>query len=425
MHSDPRRKFLRHLTFSVGSLSLASCGGGTQSAEVGLAGAVAPDATATAAPATPAAAPAAAPAPASAPSSAAIQPRWLANKPINEWFAIPGTIHAGSAAAPTDNPLDPYAASNRRLAYSGMALRQAEIILAACGGHNDYAGNEVTSLDLSLDSPAWVLRKAASAPKENVPYYPDGTPASRHTYWSSNWNAERNRVMLHYSRFVYGSAVSFTSSNGFNLDTNSWDAAGTWADGYGAGCADADGNCYALGDGYFRLKKWTASSDTWSTVATFATAINVNPVCYDNARGHLFALAWGDGQGNALGGGPIGLSAFKIVGAVKTDITFRASDALEKFKSDAPSYSGMEYDPLNDQYLFYEGAAGRTTRMYIIQPNDTAVWDMRLLTLGTGSQVPVAAVRGGVFSRFRYVPALRGFVLMSSGTSELYFMRTA
>jgi len=250
-------------------------------------------------------------------------------------------------------------------------------------------------------------------------------PSSRHTYWSTTWSATRSRVMLHYSRFVYGNGVSFVNSNGFNLDTNSWDAQGTWADGFSVGCADANGDCYAMGVGYFSLKKWTAATDTWSTVATFGSAINVNPVCYDLKRGHLFALAWGDGQGNAIGGGDIGISAFKIAGATKTGITFNPSAALTQFQSDAPAYSGMEYDPVNDQYLFYQGAAGSTSRVYVVKPNDTSVWDMQILTLGTASAVPPAAVGAGVFNRFRYVEALRGFVLMASGTSELYFLRTA
>ena len=45
--------------------------------------------------------------------------------------------------------------------------------------------------------------------------------------------------------------------------------------------------------------------------------------------------------------------------------------------------------------------------------------------LGAGSVLPDAAMGAGVFNRFKYVPALRGFVLMSSGTSNVYFMRTA
>ena len=416
MPSNSRRRFLRHVTVGCGSFSLVACGGGQQ-ASSSVTGSPAP---------APAPAPAPSPAPAPAPSPPGTSsPAWLKSAPLNAWIAIPGTIHAGSAAASTDNPLDIYASSNRRLSYSGMGLRNAEIILAADGGHSDYAGNEVTSIDLAQDAPAWVLRSAASATiASNVAYYPDGKPSSRHTYWSTIWSAKRNRLMLHYSRFVYGSGVSFPNSNGFDLDTNTWDPVGTWSDGYSAGCADSNGDCYAIGIGYFSLDKWTAATDTWSTVATFGDAINVNPVCYDSTRAHLFALAWGDGQGNTLGGVSMSLSAIRFVGATRTNITFNPSAAVTQFQSDQPAYSAMEYDPVNDQYLFYQGAAGNTSRVYVVKPNASAVWDMSLLMPGSGSVVPDAAVGAGVFNRFKYVASLRGFVLMSAGTSNLYFLRT-
>lgn len=350
----------------------------------------------------------------------ATNPAWIQGKPLDTWFAIPGTIHAGSPAAPMDDPKDIYATSNRRLAYSGMGLRGNEIILAANGGHGDYSGNEVTSIDLSADAPAWILRSAASpSPAPDVAYYSDGRPSSRHTYWSTIWNEKHNRLMLHYSRFVYGSAVSFQASNGFDLDTNTWDPAGTWSDGYSAGCADPDGNVYAMGVGYFTLKKWTAATDTWSDVMTYSDAINVNPVTFDSKRSHLFALAWGDGQGDGSS-----LSAFTIAGTTKTNITFEPSVALTQFLSDMPAYAGMEYDPLNDKYYFYEGAEGRSDRVYVITPNDGATWTIDILALGAGSVTPPTAMGSGMFNRFKYVTALHGFVAMQSGTSELFFLRT-
>ncbi len=439
---NSRRQFLRHVTFTYGSLSLVGCGGGQSAdgkeSESGSGGGPTTPVTSAPPPAPAPSAPSApppppppppppAPAPAPAPSAPrTVNPAWIQSAPLNTWIAIPGTVHAGSAAAPADDPLDFYSSSNRRLSYSGVGLRNCEIILAANGGHGDYAGNEVTSIDLSQDAPAWVLRSAASTTTaSNVAYYADGKPSSRHTYWSTTWNAQRNRLMLHYSRFVYGTGISFQASNGFNLDTNTWDAKGTWSDGYSVGCADSSGDCYAMGVNYFALNKWTAATDTWSTVATFSDAINVNPVCYDSTRGHLFALAWGDGQGNTLGGISTTLSAIRIAGSTKTNITFNPSAALTQFKSDAPAYSAMEYDPINDQYLFYQGATGSTSRVYVVKPNASSVWDMSILTLGTGSVVPDAAVGAGVFNRFKYVAALRGFVLMSAGTSNLYFLRTA
>jgi hypothetical protein len=395
---DSRRTFLWQL--GCGSLALIGCGGsGTRGGGTGGG----PDAST------------------DPPLPLATNPAWIQGHPLDAWFPIPGTVHAGSPAAPADDPANIYASSNARLAYSGMALRGNEIILAADGGHSDYSGNEVTSIDLSADAPAWQMRSPASpSPSPDVAYYSDGKPSSRHTYWSTIWNEQHNRVMLHYTRFAYGSAVSFRASNGFNLDTNTWDPAGTWADGYSAGCADTDGNVYAMGVDYFTLMKWTAATDSWATVETYADAINVNPVCFDPKRTHLFALAWGDGQGDGSA-----MSAFKIAGTLKTPITFNDSAGLTQFMADKPNYAAMEYDPKNDKYYFYEGADGRTDRVYVITPNDTAVWDIAILPLAASSVTPPAVKGAGVMNRFKYVAALNGFVLMAAGTSELYFLRTA
>jgi hypothetical protein len=343
---------------------------------------------------------------------------------VNEWHAIPGTVHAGSPAAPGDDPTDIYADSNSRLAYSGMGLRDNELILAACGGHTDYSGNEVTSIDLAADTPAWRLRSSKSASANVVPdvaYYRDGKPSSRHTYWSTHYSTTRSRLMLHRSRFVFGSAVSFNASNGFNLTANSWDAAGTWRDGFTSGCRDWFDNVWALTDSSQTLMKWTAASDSWSVAGDFGTSGPGYPLAHDNARNQLFALSWGDGEGSGSG-----LTAAKFTnnGAVRTAVTFNASAALSALRASQPAYAAMDYDPENDRFYFYAGAAGEEGRIYAIAPNAGSVWDVSILALRTGSPLPPTALESGLCSRFRYVPALRGCVLMVSGTSPLYFIRT-
>ncbi len=423
MEKDSRRKFLGQIGW--GGLVLVGCGGNDDSSSAAggtdAGTGTGADASTDAGTGTDAGVGATGDAALDTPLPLATNPAWIQNQPLDTWFSIPGTELAGSPGAPADDPTNVYSSSNGRLSYSGMGLRGNEIVLAADGGHGDYSGNEVTSIDLSADAPVWQLRSAASpSPTENVAYYSDGRPSSRHTYWSTIWSPDKNRMMLHYSRFVYGSGISFKASNGFNLDTNTWDPAGTWSDGYSAGCADSDGNVYAMGVNYFELWKWTGATDTWAMVTQYPDAINVNPVCFDPKRSFLFALAWGDGQGDGTG-----LSAFTIAGTVKTAITFTPSAALTQFEADMPAYSAMEYDPKNDKYFFYEGAAAAPDRVYVITPNDTAVWDMAILTLGPGSIAPPAAKGAGIYNRFKYVAALNGFVVLSAGTSELSFLRTA
>lgn len=351
-------------------------------------------------------------------------PKWLAGKPLNEWVTIPGTVHAGSAAAPADNPADSYAFSNRRLAYSGMALKEAELILAACGGHGDYSGNEVTSIDIADDAPAWRLRREATPQAlrvKDAPYYADGRPSSRHTYWSSHWNAQRRRVMLHGSRAVYGNGVSFGKSSGFGLDSQLWDAAEAWKDGQNALCQEeATGIAWALNGS--KLYKWTPDTDTWTLRGDFGAAASFPPMCHDSKRDHLFALAWGDGQATGTGATA---AVFSNDGTVRTPISFEPGAALAQFIAAKPSYAALEYDPDNDRYLFYAGDATRSADIYVITPTATRVWRISMLQLGAGSLTPPAVVGAGVLNRFRYVRQLKGFVLMSSGTQNIHFIRTA
>ena len=430
MHSIPRRQFLKRLGIAFGSSSLAACGGGTTAA-------VAPESTpkSAAAPPQPPTVPASpppsspppvsqppAPPPPAPPPPPANTPAWLADKPLNAWLQIPGTVYAGSPAAPTLDPTSEWSDANNRLSFSGMALRNAEIIIAASGGHGDYSGNEVTSIDLSANSPVWVLRKSKSPPTADVAYYADGTPTSRHLYWSSQWSATRNRLMLHYTRVSYGSAVNFAASNGFNLDDNTWDAAGTWSGGYAALCQDSSGNCWAA-SGYFTLMKWTAATDTWAAASGVFPGAIYPCMSYDSLRDQLFQFSWGNGEGSG-----IGVTAFKYnaAGTTQTAITLNASAAYSQFQADTPQLAGMDYDPINDRFLFYQAqgiVAAPTTRIYVITPNAGNAWDMSILSV-TGV-TPPAAAGAGVCSRFAYVPSLKGFVYMARGTTNIHFFRTA
>jgi hypothetical protein len=354
-----------------------------------------------------------------------IQPTWLNSIAVNQWTTIPGTIMAGSPAAPGEDPLDYYFATGRTLAYSGMALREdtSELILAANGGHNDSSDNRVISIGINADSPAWQLRKAASLSGNRVidaAYYLDGLPTSRHTYWSTQWIASRSRVMLPRTRFAYGNAVSFNNANGFNLTNNTWDAQGTWSDGSSVQCKDASDAMWAMSG--TTLQKWTAATDTWSQTANFGgSAMPQGPMTYDSNRNQLFALAWGDGQ---AGGTGVTAYIFNSTGTTRTTITFNASSAYTQFQTDGPAYAALEYNPVTDKFYFYEGKSGITTRVYVVIPNGTTVWDMQILSV-TGVTPPANYGGSGVMNRFRYVPALKGFVYLASGTDLLYFLKTS
>lgn len=339
-----------------------------------------------------------------------ISPAWMSGKALNEWFEIPGTAGAGGAA------ID---------AFSGMAVNElySELLIACAGGHLDSSDNRVVSLNLMADAPAWVTRMAASAaPAQNVAYYADGKPSSRHTNSSLHFVPQVNRLMMFGARSVYGAAWDFAKVDGFNLDTNTWDAAGTWPDmpgGYGAAQIRATGDVIGTG-----LTRWSPTTQKWTSLATSSNGDQVRwPMAYDARRHQMFCLQYGDGQG--YGNAALQASVVTVADGVQKTVKFNASSGLDLFLAEKPSYAGMDYDTVNDCFLFYSGQEAAAGRVYMVKPNNTTVWDISVLTLGSGSVKVAANPGGGVHNRFRYIPALRGFVLLARGSANLYFLRTA
>jgi len=341
-------------------------------------------------------------------------PAWLAGKALNEWLPIEGT--AGAGGAPVND-------------FSGMAFKPGtcEIVIAAAGGHGGSNDNRVVSIDLRADAPKWVQRCAPSADRaQNVAYNADGKPTSRHTYQCSLYVPSLDRVMLVGNRFTWPGAHEHPKLDGFDLAANKWDPAGTWPDvpkggGYGVVADPATGDLWTGG-----LMKWTAATKTWSSPIAKRARNGVRfPYAFDTKRNQLFGLNAGDGQG---------YNDMNVVTAVRVpaagnesiQVTIKPGEALEQFKKDKPVYSGMDYDPDGDRFLFYNGVEKADAgRIYVIKPADGNEWEMSILALGPGSKSPPPAGGAGINNRFRYAPGLKGFVLLASGKAELCFIRTA
>jgi len=342
-----------------------------------------------------------------------VEPKWLAGKPRDAWFAIPGT--SGTGGTKVD-------------AFCGMTVKESscEIVIAAAGGHAATFDNRVVSIDLRSDAPVWIQRHAPSPKTPNdVPYNPDGLPAARHTYQSTFHVPATDRVMLFGCRFTHPGAHEFPTVDGFNLKTNTWDPAGTYPNipaggGYGVVQDSATGDIWTQS-----LKKWCAASNTWSSPITKFAQPGVRfPYAYDSRRGQLFGLNCGDGQGY----GDLAVVAavrVPVKGKESLSVTLNPGKALEQFKKDAPVYAGMDYDPDNDRFLFYCGVGAGAGRIYVIKPNDGKVWDMDLYAFGAGSTPPPPIGGAGINNRFRYFPRFKGFVLLASAALDLYFIRTS
>jgi len=315
-------------------------------------------------------------------------------------------------------------------AWGQLVLRDDtnELFILASGGHGDSADNRVVSIRMTDDSPQWVLRNAPSPPSAvvlNVPYYTDGKPSSRHNYQHNHWVPGINRLMMIGARSVAGSAYFYQTVDGFNPDTNTWDPAGTWPDlptysGYGMYRERNSNYVWTYG-----LMRWDASTGLTTSPLTHLSGDEVRwPVTQDTARNQLFSLQYGDGMGYDRAHG-LSASRIPLGGDTQYKVTFNPSAALSQFIADVPTYSAMDYEPVNDRFLFYCGQGSGAGRIYVIKPNSGSTWDMSILPLAADSPIPPPIASAGVNGRFLYVPALKGFVMLPKGSSNLWFIRTS
>lgn len=334
--------------------------------------------------------------------SGATSPAWWVDKPLGQWFSIPGTAGPGAGLATN--------------AFSDLTIRTSDSTLfaVASGGHADGSSNAAAAITLGVDSPTWTTLRESSTPTENVLYYADGRPTSRHTYHHTHYIASIDAVLLAGCRFGWGGGTpTGTGMDLFSLSTNDYLPRYTWPDiqilGHYGVAVDGSGNVWTQTG-----RKFTVSTETWSTPGT--GSLLRYPVAYDSTRDKLFALQWADGEGFGSG-----LSARQLDPATgnSVDITFNSSSALTAFIAAQPSYCGMGFCPLDGKFYFVNPAALNT--LYVVTPNAGTTWDMTTLTVG-GAALTTGAT---LCKRFLWVPSLSGFVIQHDQTQNLHFLRIA
>jgi hypothetical protein len=341
-------------------------------------------------------------------------PAWLAGCALNAWCEIAGTSGAGGAAIN---------------AWGTLVLVDGtgELVSPANGGHTDSADNRVSSIDLLADAPTWVVRKDPTPLADVVAdaeYNLDMTPNSRHGYSHAHYIAHGvDRVMLFGGRGMYIMGGDGHAVDGFDLTSNTWDPPGTHASllpgqGYGTVENPETGEVWTPTG-----LRWSPVDGTWTQVGNFTLGWRF-PAAYDADRKQFFTLQFADGQGydEPL----VRASVFDAATGAQTIISFAPSEALTQFEAEQPPYAGMDHDPVNGRFLFLSGLGAAAGRVYVITPNDGAVWDMSLFSPAAGSVALISADNtGGINGKLKYVPALGGFVVLVNRDHDLYFLRTS
>lgn len=343
-------------------------------------------------------------------------PAWRQGMAVGEWRQVSGTaLSAAPMAVKTYPSLGNTGAESKVIAWTGFAIdtRDSSVYSPANGGHHDYAGNEVNRIRLTDNAPAWSEPRASTPVAQVVDsatHYADGRPTARHTYYGARVNEVRNRIMT-FSGSRYGNGGMVPTVDGFNLTSNDWDGAGTFpnipsdfANTPGTALVDqkSSGDVYAFAQ--FNVFRWSSASNSWSTQVT-GTPIygQYAATALDTRRNRILLVG---GENNDYG-------VYDIAANTMQRVTLSGADAAAL----GGAGNGMVYDPLLDVYLLRKPGAGAT--IYRINAQNFSV---DTLPTSAGAQVPAST--NGVWTRFLYVPSLKGVVYFPTYTGNLWFVRT-
>lgn len=306
-------------------------------------------------------------------------------------------------------------------AWNGLAAGPHAWWAAANGGHGDSAENKVYAIDLSADRPAWTVMNAGSSATgaPDAHYYPDGLPASRHSYYTAQFIAKRNRVMLFTSAALWGSGNgSGLEVDGFDPAGAQWDPPGTWASapfGWNALAVakhplSEDVYIARWGNGPQKYAKWSQATNVWSSIlprypaGSRPGAWEFHPSTIDATRNRWVSLNAGPANS--------GVHLQTINLANNTFSTLAVAGALKAIGG----YDQVVHDADSDRYVAAVGNGDGSAGIYAIDPN--SAYSTLLATV----QGPLGST--GINGRFAYFKELGGIAYLPRFESDILFMPT-
>lgn len=347
-----------------------------------------------------------------------LQPQWVADLTVGQWYEIPGTVLSSVAPSPVP-PGNPVSKVDAWTSFV-VDTRTSKVYSVANGGHNDYAGNEVDALTLEVESPFWT-EVLASTPAAQIPqpgdgssYYGDGRPVSRHTYYGVTLDTANDRIMLFGGGLWYANGGGHLAVDSYQIAANVYNPDNTHPDvtSFASGAAvSADpttGDVYCVSS--FNLRKWTRSANAWSdpepsgTKAWGTEAMSA----IDTTRGRMLVIGGIGTDDHFYTIGSNSWSAAGINGANAADIA--------SLGEDGGGGGALVYVAEIDKFLVRAKASGGT--VYQINPTTFEV-----TTFATTGGASVPATTNGPYNKFLYVPRLGGAIYVPTYAGNSWFLR--
>lgn len=284
-------------------------------------------------------------------------------------------------------------------------------LLVHGGGHGDYAGNEIVSFGpLDVEGPQWrqvINSTPGSLVSFGEPYNLDGRPNVSHTRSTMAYLGGRFWKTPQAGPYPLVNATRTFDS--FDMSGGRWAAAGAHPNSPSAGSvrgallSDSARNLlWLVPDGTgARLSSFNPSSNAWTTYTPSVTTGNTRIAALSPSRDEIFAHC---DTHNALYSLSSPNSPPETTGFTGTN---------------PGNGSGLVWDEGRQRYVALDPGLARNT-VRELNPA-TKVWSTRTFT---GTYEPNPDDAAGIFGRFQYVPALRGYIYVASTSGAVYFYRS-
>ena len=334
------------------------------------------------------------------------------------WYQIPNTKLG--EVCPPNSPQYPFASNctNVIAAWSGgIADQGRNRLIVWGGGHNDYYGNELYTLDLNslsmtrLNDPSPLYPGPPPLPCNTT--LPDGKPNARHTYGGLSYIAHADRM------YEFGGIVACTNGGGsddtwtLNLGTLQW----TRMDPHkgaqprtisGVVMSDYDPNTKLVFlDNLRDFYSYNFDKNSYSRLQFDARDVSYHMSAVIDQRERLFVMFGGEFDGNG-GVKVINIGPHSNYEAQDWNARVKGCHALRN-----SAYPGLAYDPV--QKLIVGWAGGGTVHLF--NPETKSCTS---LTYPNG---PGEQQKNGTHGRFRYFANLDVFALVNDVGEDAYILR--
>lgn len=311
------------------------------------------------------------------------------------------------------------------------------------GGHTDYGGNEPYKIDLSAETPQWVMVRPPSGAvppgptlttrdgQEASGVYSDGRLRAQHTYnnccYVPGVGPALGRSTAHHYSGTGHSRRTYTIDAESGEATLVVDYMGNSGAGNGEGASVFDptrgsnGTIWSLGSATSTLVQIDVAAGTATNRGTtdnwLATSGAMVYVPASDVAGGDKLIHYPDNRG----GGLLGVRDLTTFAAARPTLSGSFSAGFT-----IPSGDGFGFTWCSAGYIALWNNTTNTTEISTLTPSDpadlTQPWTRGTLAVsGSNAVTPSAANGSGTFSRFWFSESFNGFFLLNDTDENLYF----